>query len=140
MTASYDHPSPVAFKHRVRLHLLGKESDLIAENCNIEKENHDISVLSDLSQCSDVSAPAEDSCDDSFLDHELYMSAMMFASLDPNQMETKDDKDDSCHDDAMPLELESEMITEGLRYLGGYIATIFPQFKFLGSHGGRHME
>ena len=62
-------------------------------------------------------------------------NVMLFASLDPNDMATDDTTHNSCYNDAIaPLELETEMKTEGLRYLGGYIAFKFPQFEFLGSH------
>ncbi|KAK4311967.1 hypothetical protein Pmani_016558 [Petrolisthes manimaculis] len=76
----------------------------------------------------------EDDGDEAALEQELCMSAMMFASLDPYQMESNDNIDDIDDDVPVSLELESEIKSEGLRYLGGYIAFKFPQFQFLGSH------
>ncbi|MPD05789.1 hypothetical protein E2C01_101554 [Portunus trituberculatus] len=59
----------------------------------------------------------------------------MFASLDADELEAADDTENSFDDDVMaPLELEQEMKTERLRYVGGYLAFKFPQHDFLGSH------
>ncbi|KAK4313005.1 hypothetical protein Pmani_015616 [Petrolisthes manimaculis] len=91
-------------------------------------------MVSNFSQCSSFNVSAEDGGDEAALQQELCLSAMMFASLDPYQMESNDNIDDIDDDVPVSLELESEIKSEGLRYLGGYIAFKFPQFQFLGSH------
>lgn len=135
--ASYEHPSPVAFKHRVRAHILGRDSKLLADNSNIEWKDDDVSasLVNDISECSNNSVPTDDVSHEDSLEHELCLSAMMFASLDAEELEAADDTENSSVDDVMaPLELEQEMKTEGLRYVGGYLAFKFPQHDFLGSH------
>lgn len=68
----------------------------------------------------------------SSLDKELCLSAMLFTSMDAeNDLEFEGgDTQEDLEKNYLNLEHVSEM--EGLRYVGGYIAHKFPQYQFLG--------
>ena len=139
MGSAYDHPSPLSFKHRVRAHLLGKDSKLMGSKYNVITENNDVPMISDSFSKDMLSiSDSENSVTDS-LQNELSLSAVILTNLhiddidDPYISDGKENQD--FPDDSIPfLNLGSEMKKEGLRYFGGYIAFKFPQHEFLGSH------
>lgn len=129
MGACYEHPSPLSFKHRVRSHLVYKESALVTNCPNIDRESNDVS-LSEKS-FTDLNASHEDN---SSLDNELCLSAMLFTSMNDVDLEFEDENDDDDKGfERSELNLETVSEMEGLRYVGGYIAHKFPQYQHLGT-------
>lgn len=117
MGATYDHPSPLSVKHRVRSYLLGKEVSLVGKNYNTARECPD----STLSQSSFLKETTENVTEDS-LDHELCLTAMLFSVVDAEETVNEKDQD---------TDFEQVAEIEGLNYLGGFIAKKFPQYEFL---------
>ena len=94
----------------------GTDSKLLADNSNVKWEDDDVSasLVTDISGCSNNSVPTDDDPHEVSLEHELCLSALMFASLDVDELEAADDTKKSFDDDVMaPIELEQEMKTEG---------------------------
>ena len=127
MGACHQHPHPVAFKHRVRAHLLGKEVTLLGSKCNVEScdgVNVTSSAFSDFH--SKESTSIEN--DEHSLQKELSLSAMLFC-LPEKELQTCNDEDQEIGEDL----LEDAMEEGGLQYVGGFIARKFPQYDFLGT-------
>lgn len=80
MGASYQHPSALQIKFRIRADLGGKDCELVRSNHNTDKENHDI-TLSEMSFSQhDAGYSENDTSDHCTLDPELLISAMLFSS------------------------------------------------------------
>ena len=83
MGASYDHPTPVEVKHRIRSYLLGKETSITGSKCNSLKES-DSSNLS-VGMFRNEKSENNDS-NETELERELIISAMVFASIEEEKM------------------------------------------------------
>lgn len=125
-------------KQRTRIHLLGKNSALVGEKYNCEKQSHDASITEGYFPTGTEGQSVGNDKDDNALQRELSLSAMLFSTLgdndfepvcnDNNRWDTEDVEDD--------LNLEKVTETEGLRYFGGFIAHKFPKYQFLGEKVG----
>lgn len=136
MGVCHQHPSPVDVKYRIRKYLLGKNTDLMGGNYNTERHNDDTSMSQAyFSESSGHQSETTHHGNTEELDKELLLSAMLFSSLDwqsPINEGNENVDPEEYHVQGTTLEVEME--TEGLRYLGGFIVSKFPQYKFLGSH------
>lgn len=129
MSGSWDHPSPLETKHRIKKYLLGRETHLMGMKYNSSKEceAHNISdaalATMDTNQCISQSTGN--------LEDELSLSAMVFA------MDEEDSKPNCEEPFALdvqdPITFEDAMESESLRYVGGYVVRKFPQYQYLGS-------
>ena len=94
-------------------------------------------------KCVDVSYPNSDSnrntaSKDESLNQELCLSAMLFTTLYVKESETESEDIDDFEVAFREADtLEDAMETEGLRYVGGYIAKKFPQYQLLESDVGK---
>ena len=75
MGACNEHPSPISFKHRVRAYLFYRESELVTNLQNIDKENNDVSLTE--KSFVELNAGQEEN-----IDNELCLSAMLFTNMD----------------------------------------------------------
>lgn len=134
MGVCHTHPSPVAVKHRIRSHLLGKNMALMGNNYNIEGKcnEENISVCS-ASHCQDQLSTDSENLEES-LQRELSLSAMLFLSLpvensapECNESDIFDSLEEEVND------FENAVEEEGLRYFGGFVVKKFPQYECLGS-------
>lgn len=136
MDGNYEHPCPVTVKNRIKKYLLGRETDLMSQKSNVEKDCDAKKLVYPLlakdtpkTECN-MNKDTED--DHEKLDHELTLSAMIFAS-DCNDTSILDcDEPASC--DIQGIQLEDVVEKEALRYVGGFIVRKFPQYEFLGSN------
>lgn len=137
MGGRYEHPNTVAVKHRVRIHLLGKDSALVGDKYNLDRESSDVNISEGKFTDLRGNKSGNSVTDANSLERELCLSAMLFASLDENDESMADN---TCNDhelDNLPdrcQDLENEMKSEGLRYFGGFIVRKFPKYEFLGSN------
>ena len=128
MDASYDHPTPLEVKHRIRSYLLGKETSITGRKCNSLKEL-------DSSNISEGMFRNENSCENSDsneteLQRELTISAMVFASIEEEKM--LEENSENFDTEFQERTLETAADEEGLRYVGGFLASKFPEYQFLG--------
>ena len=111
MGACHQHPSPVAFKHRVRSHLLGKDA-LLASKCNVESCNGDM-ITSDSFFHSPVESEPSISSEEESLEKELNLSAMLFCL--PADFESEEQNENEIEDET----LEDAMEEGGCNMLQG---------------------
>lgn len=132
MGASYQHPSSIQIKYRIRSYLLGKNSELVGSSYNTNKENLDptFSGMSGLHHDTDNSE--NDVHTTETLESELLISAMLF-STDQTLNNEEGDDEFSLFNVKEPT-LENCMETEGLKYIGGFIVKKFPKYSNLGEH------
>lgn len=117
-----EYPSPVAFRHKWRAHLLGEESKLLGSGYNVDKECFADTLTNNNQLSPNDSAAAET---------ELCLLAMMLASVSADEADHLQEKVNTCDKDPKdiyPSELENEMKTEGMRCLGGYTAHKYAQY------------
>lgn len=129
MDGTYDHPTPLTFKHRMRKLLSGREVELLAKktNCN-EGEFEKFTTVAPF-----VSTVSEEAYGTHDLDKELYMTAASFKAMDLT-FEAENELDDDTEGAALPEEnTPSNVIEEeSLRYIGGYTARKFShKYPFL---------
>ena len=132
MGACYQHPSAVAVKHRVRSHLLGKDSYLMGSKYNTESDCKGDNLTAGTFSFLDDDTPSQDN-DDESLQRELSLSAMIFCLPDECDGEGKE------NDVTKSLEVENEQLEDavergGLEYFAGFIAHKFPKYANLGSY------
>lgn len=124
MGGKCDHPSAVSFKHRIRVHLLSKDSALVGDKYNVVRDC-DVHNLTPT-----TSTEASANTQGKELQEELCLTAMLFACEMPdyeNQENLTEGYD--VHIDHASSNLEYAIQEEGELYLGGYIAHKFPEYK-----------
>lgn len=76
MGVSYQHPSPLQMKYRIRSFLFGKATELVGSNYNTEKRNEDVCLSEASFSGVDVQQSPENS-----LNEELEKELMLTATL-----------------------------------------------------------
>ncbi|XP_066962006.1 uncharacterized protein [Macrobrachium rosenbergii] len=114
--------------HFHRYYLLGKEASITGNNYNSIKE-------CDSSNMSEGMFSKEKSCEnnglnETELEKELMISAMVFASSEDEKM--PEEETDNVDTEFAERTSENVADEEGLRYVGGYVASKFPEYQFLG--------
>lgn len=132
MGACYQHPSPLQLKYRIRSFLLGRNCELVGSNYNITKVTQDNSLSEGPLPVTEHCDSDSDTPDIDTLESELMLSAMLFSSDSQYAIESKDESNE-LHN-LEKEELEESMETEGLRYVGGFIAHKFPKYSYLGTN------
>ena len=130
MGACFEHPSPVSVKHRIRSYLLGKDTALMGDKYNSEKECN-TRILSEGSMNNKENIISDETKEKDSLDRELFISAMAFCSSEGDSSDISDNDQDDSVESVENISLEEAMAMEGLRYFGGFIAKKFPQYQFL---------
>ena len=128
MGACYEHPSPVQVKNRIRAYILGKDVTLVGNHYNTQRENCDVSLTEgSFMTCPETSA----TCKEEALNQELCLTAMIFCISDDKDFDdgSSSTVDDPANISESEINFEDAMETEGLRYVGGYIARKFPQYQ-----------
>ena len=113
---------------------IGKDSALVGDKYNSDRESYDASVSEGKFTDMKGNTSGNNGSDANSLKPDLCLSANFFV-LDENESivnntcdDELDDLPDECHN------LENEMESDGLRFLGGFIVRKFPNFEFLGSN------
>lgn len=137
MGVSYQHPSPLQMKYRIRSFLFGKATELVGNNYNTEKRNEDVC----LSEASFSGAGVKQKPENNFneeLKNELMLTAMIFSKSDTDDdtvnLEVSEIQENSFD---VPFEeptFEEVTEKEGLRYVGGFIVRKFPEYEYLGTN------
>ncbi|KAK3855025.1 hypothetical protein Pcinc_038544 [Petrolisthes cinctipes] len=108
---------------------------LVGDKYNSEQENRDICLTHNSFTNSATDQAEVCKSHEKSLQDELSLTAMLFATLDADDSMVEDENLENeqmnCLDFGTNLEDAVEM--EGLRYVGGYIASKVPQYGFLGS-------
>lgn len=118
MEASYQHPSVLQVKYRIRSYLLGRNCELVGSRYNINKENQDNPLTEGSFSVKDVGDSEHDISDTEPVESEFLPSAMLFSS-DP-RYDTGGKNDSTVSSTVQKGELEECM--KSLRYVGGFIA------------------
>lgn len=126
-----DNPSPVSVKHRLRMHILGRDHSLL-------RAKNDKQSSTNVTKCD---SPTDDKTgeevdEDERLHNELTLSAMVFSSMVrdqnlenenfpplENEPQLSNSEDVICEKD-----LEHAIEEEGQIYFGGYLANRFPEY------------
>ena len=130
MGGSYQHPSVLQVKYRIRAYLVGKNCELVGSNHNTDKENHDVNLSKVPFAGCHADQVQNDSTNTEDLESELLISAMFFSCEPDITEEGKENSSISLGDEETML--ESCMASEGLRYVGGFLVRKFPQYGHLG--------
>ena len=131
MGASYQHSFALQFKYSIRSYLLGRICELVGSKYNVSKDTEDNSLAQGSFSLSAVGDSQHDLDDTETFHSELLISAMLF-SCDPRF--DIGDRNDSAYPTVHKHELEEAMKTEGLRYIGGFIAHKFRRYSNLGTN------
>lgn len=126
MGGTYDHPSPLSVKHRMRAYLMGKDSSLMGAKYNTLGE-----IKENCFTLSSCSTSTNEQSAEIALNSELCLSAMSFiASASDDREEITDNMGEEEVD--LGRSLENATHAQGMAYFGGYIVRKFPHHN-LGS-------
>ena len=128
MGVTYDHPTPVEVGNRVKTFLIGKKTSITGNNCNSMKECDSPNISEGMFNKDKSSVNNESN--ENELEKELMISAMVFAATEDEKIQQEESEDLNLEFQEKTLETVAD--EEGLRYVGGYVASKFPEYQFLG--------